>query len=90
MDSPLKRSSLSDSCRSSILLIFPIENAWSKIKQILRSFMARNDPDLAIARFGRRDKDGVRLAVRDFFVDKPEKVSLLLADDYTHGYFRKG
>ncbi len=33
---------------------------------------------------------GVRVAVQDFFADKPEKVSVLLADDYTHGYFRKG
>jgi O-methyltransferase len=32
---------------------------------------------------------GVSLAVQDFFADKPETVSVLLADDYTHGYVRK-
>lgn len=33
---------------------------------------------------------GVAIAARRFFSDKPEKVSLLWAGEYSHGYFRKG
>ncbi|MGJ7519966.1 hypothetical protein ACSFA0_05670 [Variovorax sp. LT1P1] len=32
---------------------------------------------------------GVAIAARRFFADKPEKVSLLWAGEYSHGYFRK-
>lgn len=32
---------------------------------------------------------GAGIAARSFFADKPEKVSALWAQEYTHGYFRK-
>jgi O-methyltransferase len=32
---------------------------------------------------------GAGQAAREFFADKPEKVSALWADEYVHGYFRK-
>jgi hypothetical protein len=32
---------------------------------------------------------GVKRATDQFFADKPEKVSLLYAGEYSNGYFRK-
>jgi O-methyltransferase len=46
----------------------------------------RYDPRLRSLKYR---SPGAKRACDEFFVDKPEKVSVLYAGDYTNGYFRR-
>lgn len=68
-------------------VLFLLEQVYPRMSPgAIGVLMDYYDPTLCS---GSNFNPGVGLAAQDFFADKPEKVGVLWAKEYTHGYFRR-